>query len=550
MVKYTQLLALGAGALTMYPAATSGDENTTASSTNPLVVKGYRFFDSVSGDYFAFSGVNYYPRPNAGSLDINNFDFFTSNYSHMWQRDLPKFTALGANSIRLYAVDPTQDHDAFMCALQAEGIYVMVELGSSCEGCEITAKKAPDCYTASYKERGERIIQAFAKYDNVVGFSGGNEINHRVGSNGPEWNAPCQKKFIRDMRAYIKSCPTMRQIPVGVVMADTHRKENAQYYNCRTDPSDDLENVEWYGLNVYIQCDDIADPKLATGFNNLAQDLSTLNYSVPLILTEFGCLSPAFPSVNGYEGQRTHHDAKFMNMDPYTKVLNGGFVFEYNTEMANARSTSPYPFTKFGPQNYGLGYFSPANCDDINVPCVYNEMPNFEFLADAYKSTDTSSEPNFDSFSIEANRQQTSECPAAFPKLSAFTWASEGSGSIKCPAAARLQCPNTKPNQMATKVTKKRLGTPKNSSSSEASGSSESEAKDKSAENDLNDIAFDKDEKAETSSDCGSGESCGENNGKKDGVTETANLKSNKGNMPRTKIFLVALSFGSCLWAL
>lgn len=144
MVKYTQLLALGAGALTMYPAATSGDENTTASSTNPLVVKGYRFFDSVSGDYFAFSGVNYYPRPNAGSLDMNNFDFFTSNYSHMWQRDLPKFTALGANSIRLYAVDPTQDHDAFMCALQAEGIYVMVELGSSCEGCEITAKKAPD----------------------------------------------------------------------------------------------------------------------------------------------------------------------------------------------------------------------------------------------------------------------------------------------------------------------------------------------------------------------------------------------------------------------
>ncbi|KAE9270949.1 hypothetical protein PF008_g30472, partial [Phytophthora fragariae] len=109
---------------------------------NPLVIKGNRFFDSATGDYFAVRGVNYYPRPNTGPLDINNLDLFSDDFKHIWSRDLPQFTALNANVIRLYSVDPDVDHSAFMCALQAEGIYVVVDLGSNCEGCEITADAA------------------------------------------------------------------------------------------------------------------------------------------------------------------------------------------------------------------------------------------------------------------------------------------------------------------------------------------------------------------------------------------------------------------------
>ncbi|RLN67434.1 hypothetical protein BBJ28_00025068, partial [Nothophytophthora sp. Chile5] len=88
-------------------------------ATNPLVIKGNRFFDSVTGAYFPVRGVNYYPRPNAGPLDANNLDLFSDDFQHIWQRDLPQFTALSANAIRLYAVDPDVDHSAFMCALQA-----------------------------------------------------------------------------------------------------------------------------------------------------------------------------------------------------------------------------------------------------------------------------------------------------------------------------------------------------------------------------------------------------------------------------------------------
>ncbi|RLN98451.1 hypothetical protein BBJ28_00025085, partial [Nothophytophthora sp. Chile5] len=97
-------------------------ENTTVGFTslvNPIVIKGNRFFDSVTGAYFPVRGVNYYPRPNAGPLDANNLDLFSNDFQHIWQRDLPQFTALSANAIRLYAVDPDVDHSAFMCALQA-----------------------------------------------------------------------------------------------------------------------------------------------------------------------------------------------------------------------------------------------------------------------------------------------------------------------------------------------------------------------------------------------------------------------------------------------
>jgi hypothetical protein len=427
--------------------ASATDNSTVATvgkGTNPLVIKGFRFFDSVTGEYFPMRGVNYYPRPNDGPLDANNLDFFSDEFRHVWERDLPEFVALSANAIRLYAVDPAVDHSAFMCALQAEGIYVIVDLGSSCQGCEITADEAPACYPASYKVRGEKIIAEFAKYDNVIGFSGGNEINHRTGGNPWTWNAPCQKKFIRDMRAFIQSCPSMRKVPVGVVMADTDRDENAQYYNCRTDEEDELENVEWYGINVYVHCEDIDDPAKAAGFNLLRDSFESYKYSVPALLTEFGCLAPSFPTIDGYEAQRTFHDAKWMNDRDYSDYFGGGFVFEYTTENANSKTLSAYPFTTFGAQNYGLGYLSPEDCDDVpggGNNCSFERFPNFEALAKSYASYVSKDEPTMDTFTVPKDRSQPSTCPKGSPELSKYTWESDSQESLVCPTEGRYQCP-------------------------------------------------------------------------------------------------------------
>lgn len=417
-----------------------------AATTNPVVIKGYRFFDSVTGEYFGTRGVDYYPRPNTGALDANNLDLFTEDFKSIWQRDIPQFEALNANAIRLYAVDPKTDHSAFMCALQSAGIYVIVDMGANCEGCEITADEAPACYPASYKQRGIDIINEFSKYTNVLAFSGGNEINHRTAGNPAQWNAPCQKKFVRDMRAYIDMCSSsksMRKIPVGVVMADTDREANAAYYNCKGD-DDPFETVEWYGINVYVECDDISDPTQATGFNELRDSFKSLKMPVPTLLTEFGCTSTAFPTVDGYAGQRTFHDAKWMNMVDYSEYFAGGFEFEYSTENANSQSTSAYPFTSWGPQNYGLGYLSPEDCDDVTTPCKFVRMPNFDSLAKAYKATDTSGDVKYDTFKPAADRTGALTCPANFPKISSLTWAGDSLiiNSGKCPSVVKQGCPS------------------------------------------------------------------------------------------------------------
>ena len=40
----------------------------------PIVIKGYKFFNSETGENVLIKGIDYYPRPNTGDLDDNNLD--------------------------------------------------------------------------------------------------------------------------------------------------------------------------------------------------------------------------------------------------------------------------------------------------------------------------------------------------------------------------------------------------------------------------------------------------------------------------------------------
>jgi hypothetical protein len=196
----------------------------------PAVIRGKKFYDSVSGTYIPIKGVNYYPRPNTGALaQTNSIDFFTEDFRTVWERDIVYFKELNVNVVRVFAVNPGLNHDGFMCALQAAGIYLIVGLAADCQDCGILKDASPDCYPAALKTRGEFIISEFARYDNVLAFSAGNEVSLAAGSS--EVNGACQKKFIRDMRAFIQKCSTsVRHIPVGLAIADYDRRAQALYY--------------------------------------------------------------------------------------------------------------------------------------------------------------------------------------------------------------------------------------------------------------------------------------------------------------------------------
>lgn len=201
------------------------------SKTPPLVVKRKRFYISSTDEYFPIKGIAYYPRPNEGPLSkSNSVDFYTDEFSDRWTKDIDNFKELGVNAIRMYAIDPSKNHDNFMCALQEAGIYVMLGLLADCEDCGIGAwvgrnAEPPFCYTSTVKDRGKFVIRSFSRYDNLMAFSAGNEVSIYAddGVGGPrEANVPCQKKFLRDMREYVQGCANgvenavlPRKVPIG-----------------------------------------------------------------------------------------------------------------------------------------------------------------------------------------------------------------------------------------------------------------------------------------------------------------------------------------------
>jgi len=424
---------------------------------NPLEIKGYKFFDSVTRDEVLIRGIDYYPRPNHGDLNHNSLDLFTYEHRHIWQRDIPFLKELGVNAIRIYAVDPLGDHDAFMCAMEEAGIYVVVALAHDCPTCAVTRDEAPDCYPPELKLQGQRVINAFARYDNTLGFSAGNEVNHFAPPNDPEWNAPCQKKFLGDMREYVAGCRSLRNVPIGLISADNQRDRLARYYNCRENKDDEYQSAEWYGLNSYVFCDGTVDKYGdALGFKSLVRDVDALNYSIPFLLTEFGCLSETFPTVDGYSGQRSFLQGEWLATEPALRDLfAGGFAFEYSIEMENAKSASPYPFTTFGLQNYGIGYFEPENCDDLNNTCTYHPFPEFDKLKKVYETANNVTLLQIDKFEVPPWRQGRSACPEGFPRLDSFDWEVDRIPSVQCPnagPASRHVCTRAASGSVATEI--------------------------------------------------------------------------------------------------
>jgi 1,3-beta-glucanosyltransferase GAS5 len=245
------------------------------------------------------------------------------------------------------------------------------------------------------------------------------------------------------MRAFIQSCSdVMRQIPVGLDIADIERDENAYYYGCRTNPVDELETAEWYGINSYLHCDGSATSidQLA-GYQILMADFSRYDLSFPIMLTEFGCLSPSFPTQEGYDAQRTWLDVDALFSSGYREEFVGGFVFEYNTEKVFAETDSPHPFNTYGPGNYGVGYFTPENCDDIDIPCEYVRFPQFDTLAEKYANVIVSDEPTLSDYSPAA--ETVPQCPATFFPLTSYTWATDNVQDVTCWDDGGFMCPDT-----------------------------------------------------------------------------------------------------------
>jgi hypothetical protein len=197
----------------------------------------------------------------------------------------------------------------------------------------------PACYPPALYERVQLIYNAFAVYDNTLGFSVGNENNMPTPTDPSGLRmAPCVKALLRDTKAYATSCAgSLRQVPIGLDQADlTPRAQWISYYDCLVD-DDANTSADWLGFNPYVECDPIKHTSYAqaTGLQELMSDYRDANYSRPLLFGEFGC-NKGVNTVDGFANQRAFMDAKWMNTEKeMTAEVVGGNVFEFSTEIVN-----------------------------------------------------------------------------------------------------------------------------------------------------------------------------------------------------------------------
>jgi hypothetical protein len=131
----------------------------------PVTVKGNAFF--AGNKRFYIRGVDYQP---GGSSDAKD----PIADSAGCKRDIEKFKSLGINTIRVYTIDNTANHDDCMNALAAAGIYLALDVNTPKYSLN-RANPAPS-YNKVYLQSIFATVEQFSKYDNTLLFYSANEV--------------------------------------------------------------------------------------------------------------------------------------------------------------------------------------------------------------------------------------------------------------------------------------------------------------------------------------------------------------------------------------
>ncbi|KAF2738310.1 beta-1,3-glucanosyltransferase 3 [Polyplosphaeria fusca] len=283
---------------------------TASAAIDPIVIKGNKFFYKTNGTQFFMYGVAYQQGVSTNTTQTEKIDYIDPLADKSsCTRDIKYLSMARTNTIRVYAIDPTKDHDDCMNALADAGIYVVADLSEP--GTSINRDDAG--WTTDLFARYTSVIDVMAKYDNTLGFFAGNEV-----SNAPN-NTDASafvKAAVRDSKAYIKS-KNYREIGVGYATNDDAdiRENLANFFDCGSRE----EAIDFWGYNIYSWCGD-------SSFQESGYDVRTKEfekYDVPVFFAEYGCNS---------ERPRKFTEVGALYGKQMTDVWSGGIVYMYFEE--------------------------------------------------------------------------------------------------------------------------------------------------------------------------------------------------------------------------
>ncbi|EOD45832.1 Glycolipid anchored surface protein GAS1 [Neofusicoccum parvum] len=270
----------------------------SANAIATISVKGSKLFTS-DGDQFYVKGVAYQLIPDDPLINATQCKL-----------DADLMEDLGANSIRVYHVDPSGDHKDCMDTFADKGIYLWVDLDTFDTQIEQTDPHWNESQLSAF----EKVMDEFQSYDNTAGFFVGNEV---LTTGNGSVAAPYVKEAARDIKAY-RDKKGYREIPVGYSAADISslRPMLQNYLACSSNSS---ENIDFYSLNAYEWCG--ASSYTTSGYSQLQLNAST--YNIPIFFSETGCntVSP-----------RTFADQAAIFGDQMADTWSGAIIYEWIEE--------------------------------------------------------------------------------------------------------------------------------------------------------------------------------------------------------------------------
>ncbi|KAL2160845.1 hypothetical protein VTH06DRAFT_1042 [Thermothelomyces fergusii] len=305
MLIHSTLLALGA---------------TLAAAVQPLEVRGKYFVNPKTGNRFQIVGVAYQPGGSAGYDKESGRDPLSD--PEVCLRDAALLQIIGANTIRVYNVNPDVNHDECVSIFNAAGMYMILDVNSPLVGESLTSFNPWESYYAAYLNRTFAVVEAFKDYPNTLAFFAGNEVinDDRSGADVP----PYMRAVTRDIKNYVKK-HAPRPIPVGYSAADVRDIlfDTFNYFECSLEgDDDDMSKGDIFALNSYSWCGD-------SSFKEASYDELVAGFkesTVPVFFSEYGCNTPS---------PRIFTEVGTIYGDQMTDVFSGGIVYEYTQEKNN-----------------------------------------------------------------------------------------------------------------------------------------------------------------------------------------------------------------------
>jgi len=303
-------------------------------STTPFNIKSITISNNLfmcGENQWAPKGVCYQPTDFVDPISDNNL---TAIKHLLDPTNTYGFTAMNINAIRVYQVDYSKSHMLVMNALAAAGIYVLV--GAVDHTTVLSGSTA-------YNARLKAIADKFCQYQNVLGFSIGNETINPNGGQTPGYDIPTKiRAGAKYLKAYMAASCT-RTVPVTAALRDApeYTIPAAKAYMCG-DPS---ERLDFLGYN----CERWAAGSLAAkvgAYYELAKAFEGAN-PVPITFTEMGSNARA---VSPRTWEQTAYLYGGTDLTPQSgtgapidmaDVVSGGFAFRYYERSAGWGMLTP-----------------------------------------------------------------------------------------------------------------------------------------------------------------------------------------------------------------